>query len=109
MATTTNKQLTWKKRRCKPKEEVENKKIKKQNKTKNKTPDKKYVIVVGEFDDEEDGMTKIEWKYFEVRYLNTIWGEMEKRFASKTNKQRINFKTWVISFFTKMNVVNEVL
>lgn len=98
MVATTNKKKIAKKKRGYSTKEA--KKMKKNN--------KKDMIEIGKFDEEEDDMAKIKCKDFEVHHLIVIRDKMDKEFAKTTNKQGQNFKT-LVNLFTRVNVVNEVV
>jgi hypothetical protein len=95
---SNNKKNTSRTKRGRPTKEANN--IKKN--------DKKDMIEIDKFNEEDDDVAKIKWKDFKVHHLIVIRGEMNKEFAKITNKQGQNFKT-LVNLFTKVNVVNEVV
>ena len=52
-----------------------------------KKSDKKNTIEIGESKEEEEEMTRIKWKDFEVHHLIAIRGEMDEEFTKTVNKQ----------------------
>ena len=52
-----------------------------------KKGDKKNTIEIGESEEEEEEMTRIKWKDFEVHHLIAIRGEMDEEFTKTVNKQ----------------------
>jgi hypothetical protein len=52
-----------------------------------KKGDKKNTIEIGESLEEEEEMTRLKWKDFEVHHLIAIRGKMEEEFIKTTNKQ----------------------
>jgi hypothetical protein len=52
-----------------------------------KKGDKKNTIEIGESEEEEEEMSRIKWKDFEVYHLIAIRGEMDEEFTKTANKQ----------------------
>ena len=65
-----------------------------------KKGDKRNIIEIGESEGEEEEMTRIKWKDFEVHHLIAIRGEMDEEFKKTTNKQGNVF--WIfLEFFCR--------
>lgn len=61
--------------------------VTKESTKKMKKGDKKNTIEIGESEEEEEEMSRIKWKDFEVHHLIAIRGEMEEEFTKTANKQ----------------------
>ena len=61
--------------------------VTKETTKKMKKGDKKNMIEIGESEEEEEEMTRIKWKDFEVHHLIAIRGEMDEEFTKTVNKQ----------------------
>ena len=62
-----------------------------------KKSDKRNTIEIGESEGEEEEMTRIKWKDFEVHHLIAIRGEMDEEFKKTANKQGNVF--WIFLCF----------